>query len=200
MQPLLKISSVPIKLEAQSKRASLQYSTQPPQMNITRTPGRQNIQATPAKINIDTTEARANSGLKTTQRLSQDYAQQSRAAALEATRNYVEEGNVKIDSPGGSPIADIAASKSLSPAPAPEFGPVQNPVITAQPASISFDYQMDKLTFDWNVSSRPQLEYIPASIEYSVAQYPQLIIEYVGSPIYVPASSDPNYVPPPSNK
>jgi hypothetical protein len=74
----------------------------------------------------------------------------------------------------------------------PDYGHAQ-PELTPQPGSISVDYQMDSLTFDWNTNSKPDLEYIPASIEYFVAQYPKVIIEYIGEPIYVPASANPNY-------
>jgi hypothetical protein len=198
MQPLLKISSIPIKIEAQTKRAALQHNAEPPRVNVTRTRGAANIRTTPAKVNIDTTEARANSGLKSPMRSTADFAAAGRALAQEATRNLAEEGNAYVDSMGkGEPIIDNAAARASYDPDIPEYGPPQAPQINVQPASISFNYQMDSLTFDWNINQRPQLEYVPGSIEYSVAQYPDVVIEYLGSPIYVPRSADPNYVPGP---
>ena len=51
---------------------------------------------------------------------------------------------------------------------------------------------MDKLNFDWRVS-QPEFEFTPGDIELSVTQQPDVIIKYIGGPIYVPPSSDPNY-------
>ncbi len=38
-------------------------------------------------------------------------------------------------------------------------------------------------------------EFVPADIEISVAQMPDVIIKYVGGPLYVPPSADPDYQP-----
>lgn len=198
MKPLLKIQTIPIKIEAQTRRASLQYSETPqPRVNITRTPGRARIQSTPARVSIDQTEARANSGLKTAARLTRDFAGAGRSAAMEATRDYAQLGKAVVDSisQGGEPLIDAAFNSATRPVGAggAEYGQTQGPDIQVEMGSVSFDYQMDSLTFDWNVNTKPQLEYIPPSIEYSIKQYPQVIIEYVGEPIYVPASANPNY-------
>lgn len=200
MKPLLRIQTIPIKIETQTRRASLQHDPTPqplPRANVTRTPGRANIQTTQARVSIDQTEAFANAGLKTASRLTRDFAQAGRAAATEATRNYAQEGNAIVDSiaQGGQPMIDNAVQRATRPIGegAVEYGMTQGPDIQAEAGSVSFDFQMDQLTFDWNVSTKPQLEYVPPSIEYSIKQYPQVVIEYVGEPIYVPASSNPNY-------
>ena len=53
---------------------------------------------------------------------------------------------------------------------------------------------MDKLNFDWRVN-QPKFEFTPGDIELSVTQQPDVIIKYVGGPLYVPPSSDPSYEP-----
>ena len=40
-----------------------------------------------------------------------------------------------------------------------------------------------------------QFEFIPGDIEISVKQQPDVLIKYVGGPLYVPPSADPNYQP-----
>ena len=55
-------------------------------------------------------------------------------------------------------------------------------------------YEMDKLNFDWRMNE-PQFEFTPGDIELTVKQRPDVVIKYVGGPIYVPPSSDPNYTP-----
>lgn len=197
MKPLLRIHSIPIKIEAQAKRASLEYkdAITGPTVDVTRNKGRANIQTTPAKVHIDSTEARANAGLKSAPRFIGEAAQSGIAAAQESAGNYSDEGRIMRDSHGkGDPIIDIAVSRANAPiGNGANYRPKQDPEISVEPGSISFDYQMDTLTFDWNVHAKPQLEYVPASIEFSVTQYPDVIIEYLGEPIYVPASANPNY-------
>ncbi len=67
------------------------------------------------------------------------------------------------------------------------FIPATGPELDVTPGQISFDFSADQLEYDWDVHSRPSLEYVPGGIEFSVEQYPEVIIEYIGEPIYVPA-------------
>jgi hypothetical protein len=197
---LLKITSVPISLEYKVRRARLVYSSERPTANVSRQKGRAYIQTTPARVTLDTYETRASAGLKSAPRSVQEFAEAGREAAMEASRGYAEEGNAILDSHGkGNPVLDSIASKSMRTADTiMAFIPSVPVDISVEPGSISFDYSMDKLNYDWNINPRAQLEYEPGGIEYTVAQYPDVIIEYVGSPIYVPPSADPDYVPPPS--
>ena len=55
-------------------------------------------------------------------------------------------------------------------------------------------FEMDKLNFDWRVN-QTKFEFIPGDIEISVKQKPEVIIKYIGGPLYVPPSADPNYEP-----
>ena len=55
-------------------------------------------------------------------------------------------------------------------------------------------YEMDKLNFDWKISGG-SFEFTPGDIEFTVTQRPEVIVKYIGGPIYVPPSADPNYEP-----
>lgn len=200
MQPLLRIQSVPIAIEYISQRAQLKYNNEPASVNVTRQKGRANIQTNPAKIKIDSYEMRASMGMKTAQRLVQEYGQKSRAAGFEATANYAELGRAIVNSHGnGNPLADAAASKMISTTQTIlSFIPSVKPDISVEGGTISFDYTMDKLTFDWDTHVRPQVEFVPGEIRFTVTQQPEVIIEYLGGPMYVPPSADPDYVPPPN--
>lgn len=196
MQPLLKIQTVPISIEYKVQRAALQYQSRPAQVNVTRQRGSLNIQTQKPQLHIDTYETRASAGLKSPTRSTEEYASAGRAAGLEATRAYAENGNSLLDSSSKSAIADMVAGKMIQPAQTiMAFLPSVAPEISYDPGSISFDFFMDKLNFDWNINHKPQLEFIPGGIQYEVTQYPQVIIEYLGSPNYVPPSADPNYAP-----
>jgi hypothetical protein len=53
-------------------------------------------------------------------------------------------------------------------------------------------FKMDSLDFDWNIE-RLRIDFIPGKIEFIIKEYPAIEINYVGSPIFVPPSSNPNY-------
>jgi hypothetical protein len=196
MKPLLNIRSVPINIELKTTRAALRPQTAQPAVNVTRQRGTRDIQTVPAKINIDSYETRASMGLKTTPRVIQETADTGKQAALEATKNQTEKGNYIADAHGkGDPIPDYALSQtSQVPDMVLTFMPSVKPQMSMEGGTVSFNFTMDKLTFDWNLTSKPYLEFVPPSMEFHVTQYNEVIIEYVGDPVYVPASANPNYV------
>lgn len=200
MQPLLKITTVPINIEYKVQRASLEHKYTPPRANVTRQKGRQEIQTTKPQLNIDSTEARASAGLKSPARSIKEFADTGNADAQAAIRTYAENGNAILDSKSKSAVAEVVSSNAMPKVydTALTFIPAVPPEIHFEPGTISFDYTMDTLTFDWNINHKPQLEFVPGSIEFNITQYPDIIIEYMGSPIYVPPSADPNYEPPPN--
>lgn len=200
MQPLLKIQTVPISIEYKVSRAALQHASAPAKVNVSRNRGSLNMQSSPARVKIDSYEARASAGIKSASRSIEEFADSGKGAGYEATRTFAEEGNRLLDSHGSkTAIADMVTSRMLRGVETmTTFLPSVRPEISVDPGSLSFDFSMDKLTFDWNINHKPQLEFVPGGIEFSVAQYNDVIIEYTGSPIYVPASADPNYEPPPS--
>lgn len=56
-------------------------------------------------------------------------------------------------------------------------------------------YAADRANFAMNIQFGLQdFEFVPASVEFTVSQRPEVRIEYIGTPIYVPPSTDPEYV------
>lgn len=193
MQPLLRISSVPISIEYKVTRAALRHSSEPASVNIQRSPGQMNIRTTRPQLEIDSTESKASIGLKSAPRSVQEFASKGLQAGQEATKKFAEQGTQILNTHGDeNAVAQIIASNAFDPPAqtALAFAPAA-PQVSIEPGSISFDYSMDKLTFDWNVNDKPQLEFVPGNIEFSVAQYNTLEIEYVGDFIYAPPSANP---------
>ena len=91
-------------------------------------------------------------------------------------------------------FAADAQNKNYKPNVGLEFLPSVPPEITWDPGEMHIRYEMDKLNFDWRVN-QPHFEFTPGDIELSVKQQPDVIIKYVGGPLYVPPSADPNYTP-----
>ena len=44
-------------------------------------------------------------------------------------------------------------------------------------------------------TNQMQFTFVPGDIEFKVTQQPDVVNKYIGSPLYVPPSADPNYEP-----
>ena len=197
MKPLIEITTVPIQIEMKTTNAKLEYARGTAEMEITRDKGGLSIKSRPIKLNIDTFEAR-NSAVPTAMRSMEQYAQQGQQASYTATATYAQQGQMLLDAKIGQDMitqfAADATMKNYKPNVGLEFLPSVPPEITWDPGEMHIRYEMDKLNFDWRMNE-PQFEFTPGDIELTVKQRPDVVIKYVGGPIYVPPSSDPNYTP-----
>lgn len=195
MEPLIKITSVPILIEFKVHNAKLEQNNEMADLKITRDKGGLTIRNRPIKINIDTFEAR-NSVVPTTRRSIAQAAQKGIASAQDTTARYAREGKMLTDVRyKDNPLGHVFDSREQR---VHEYGlgflPSSPPNITWSEPSLSIQYETDKLNFDWK-TSRGDFKYIPGNVEFSVKQRPSVNIEYIGEPIYTPPSADPNYVP-----
>ena len=197
MYPLIEIKTVPIEIEMKVSHAKLEYSRGTADLEISRGDGGLSIKSRPIKLNIDTFEAR-NSITPTAVRSIEQYAQQGQQASYTATATYAQQGQMLLDAKiGQDMIAQCAVDstmKNYKPNVGIEFLPSASPEITWDPGEMHIRYEMDKLNFDWKMSEG-EFKFTPGDIELSVKQQPDVIIKYVGGPLYVPPSSDPNYEP-----
>lgn len=198
MYPLIEIKTVPIEIEMKVTHAKMEYSKGTAELEISRGDGGNlSIKSRPIRLNIDTFEAR-NSVSPTAMRSVEQYAQQGQQASYEATATYAQQGQLLLDAKIGQELvtqfAADAQNRNLKTNVGLEFLPKVGPEITWDPGEMQIRYEMDKLNFDWRVN-QPQFEFTPGDIELSVKQQPDVIIKYVGGPLYVPPSADPDYQP-----
>ena len=195
MYPLIENKTVPIEIEMKVSHAKLEYTRGTADLEISRGEGGLSIKSRPIKLNIDTFEAR-NSVVPTAMRSQQQAAQKGEQASYTATATYAQHGQMLLNAKIGEELitkfAAEAAMKDYKPNVGLDFLPSVPPEISWDPGEMQIRYEMDKLNFDWRVD-RPQFEFTPGDIELSVTQQPDVIIKYVGGPLYVPPSSDPNY-------
>ena len=196
MNQLIKITSVPIQYELKINNARLEYSRSRAELEISRNDGGLSIKSRPVKLNLDSTEAR-NSVVPTTARSVAQTAQAGKEAAYSATAQMAQEGhllrNAKI---GEDVIGQIMQQRTAAPTGEFQLGftPSAPVDINYEAADLTINYEMDKLNFDLKIANG-NFEFIPGNIEMSITQRPEVRIEYVGGPIYVPPSADPNYEP-----
>lgn len=198
MYPLIEIKTVPIEIEMKVTHAKMEYSRGTAELEISRGDGGGlSIKSRPIRLNIDTFEAR-NSVCPTAVRSVEQYAQKGKEASYEATATYAQQGQLLLDAKIGQELvtqfAADAQNRNLKTNVGLQFLPSVGPEISWDPGEMQIRYEMDKLNFDWRVN-RPQFEFTPGDIELSVKQQPDVIIKYVGGPLYVPPSADPDYQP-----
>lgn len=197
MYPLIEIKTVPIEIEMKVTDAKLEYTRGTADLEISRANGGLSIRSRPIRLNLDTFEAR-NSVVPTTMRSIEQYAQKGQESAYEATAIYAQQGqlllNAKIGQELVTQFAADAQARNIKTNVGLQFLPSVGPEISWTPAEMTIHYEMDKLNFDWRMN-QPQFKFTPGGIEISVKQQPDVIIKYVGGPLYVPPSADPNYEP-----
>ena len=196
MYPLIEIKTVPIEIEMKTTHAKLEYSRGTADLEISRGDGGLSIKSRPIRLNLDTFEAR-NSITPTAPRSLEQYAQKGQQASYAATATYAQQGQLLLEAKIGQDMITQFATDAIGPEVNDvglQFLPSTGPEITWDPGEMHIRYEMDKLNFDWRVN-QPQFEFTPGDIELSVTQQPDVIIKYVGGPLYVPPSSDPNYEP-----
>ena len=182
MYPLIEIKTVPIEIEMKTHNARLEYRRGTAEMEISRDTGGLNIKSRPIRLKLDTFEAR-NSLSPTPMRSITEAAQKGRQAAYQATGTYARHGKLFLN-----------AKEAMNVEAALDFLPQGGVNMDWEAGEMQIRYEMDKLNFDWKVDNA-SFEFIPGDIEISVSQMPDVIIKYIGGPLYVPPSADPNYQP-----
>ena len=196
MNQLIKITSVPIQYELKINNARLEYSRSRAELEISRNDGGLSIKSRPVKLNLDSTEAR-NSVVPTTARSVAQTAQAGKEEAYSATAKMAQEGHLLLNAKiGEDVIGQIMQQRTAAPTGEFQLGftPSAPVDINYEAADLTINYEMDKLNFDLKIANG-NFEFIPGNIEMSITQRPEVRIEYIGGPIYVPPSADPNYEP-----
>ena len=196
MRPLIEIQTIPIEIQMKTTNAHLEYARGTAQMEVSRDRRGLQIRSQPIRVNIDTFEARSSIVPTTAQSIQQGAAQGQRAA-YEATAVLAQEGRMMMEAKIDQDVIPQLAQQKTVDQPAQlgiQFLPEVGPDISWTGGEMSIRYEMDKLNFDWRMNQM-QFTIVPGDIEFKVTQQPDVVIKYIGGPLYVPPSADPNYEP-----
>lgn len=199
MYPLIEIKTVPIEIKMKTTNASLEYVRGTAEMEVSRSDnGDLNIKSRPIKVDMDAFRPRGGAGAMprgVTQPTQQPVG--SGAQTYQATATYARQGQeLMLDArlnqqnltlPQGSIAVSQTSANTVETLP-------QTIGDELADGSMEIRYEMDKLNFDWKID-QGEFKFTPGDIEITVEQRPSVTIKYVGGPIYVPPSSDPNYEP-----
>lgn len=195
MERLIEIKTVPIELEMKVNHARLDYKRSTVDLEISRDQGGMQIRSKPIKVNIDTFEAR-NSVSPTAMRSIEQAAQRGQQKVYDTTATYARRGDLLLEAKIGEQLISQFAmeSQQVNTDFAMKWLPTTGPDISWDGGELSIRYEMDKLNFDWRMDNG-NMEFIPGNIEFTVTQQPDVIIKYIGGPVYVPPSANSDYVP-----
>ncbi len=183
-----------MKYELEVESAKLEYKQEVnPSCNITTTPSQLEIHSQNAEIHIDTYEARKSLGLMNIEDSIQQYAAKGKEHIQKQTREYVQIGQAMGDIQNGADIGDIVRQKMLE---QPElyttFLPSAPADLSFVPAQMDINYKPSDVNLDWQIKDS-SISYKPGSVHMKIVQYADIDIKYLGGPMYVPPSADPDY-------
>lgn len=195
MEQLLNIKTVPIQIDIKVNHARLEYTRGTADLEITRDNGGLNIHSRPIRLRLDTFEAR-NSLSPTTMRSVEQSAQKGQQAVFDSMAQASRQGKLLLQAKVGQELVTQFSKEStqINTDFKMTWLPSTRPNIQWDDAEMSIRYEMDKLNFNWKINEG-NYNFIPGNVEISVSQQPDVIIEYVGGPLYVPPSADPDYKP-----
>lgn len=191
---LLSITTTPMKYELEVESAKLEYEQDViPSCDINTTASKLELRSQNAKINIDTYEARKSLGLTNINDSIMEYAAKGKEHISEQIREYVQIGQAMAEIQNGTDIGDIVRQKMLE---QPElytaFLPSADAELTHSPAQLQMNYQPSDVNLNWQIKDN-SFNYKPGSVRMKIVEYSHVDIEYLGGPMYVPPSADPNY-------
>ncbi len=196
IKPVLEMRTIPISMEFKINKAHYEIVKDNASIKIKNSNGCIEMQMEPIKLNLDICELNSGNNGKKSKNLEFEYSKQGIKENYEATASYSEEGymtvNIQIT---GKPVSDVELQKFNSDVNFNMgYSPAVNNDTSWEPKDISIKYEMDKLNFDWKLN-RPEINFIPGNIEFIIKEYPSIEINYIGTPIFVPPSADPDYKP-----
>lgn len=196
---LIKITSVPIKLQYNSEPARLDMKSQPkiPFAQVTTTPPTLKINTENTSVKIDTYQARRSLGQYNIRDFAAMQAQQGRQQALNATGQAAQLGwQISDNYDNGVTIGQLVRQRmNQQPQMVMKFLPQGGAQLSWKPAQCNIDYQMGNTDYQYQWPDM-QYDYTPAKMDVTVVQYPEVNVEYLGTPNYVPPSADPEYEEP----
>jgi hypothetical protein len=186
LDPLITIETVPIKIEYSEKKSANKTSVQSAKLNISRNDNSMMIHSDPISIPMtDTLELNSSNDLSN--------------LTYTATARYSGNGNLRMNVQMNSAAADNTYQYQ-------QFGRGIDSMVDFVPRSTGKSSgQIENMKIDFDMSgffggdsgdsSTVDTSFYPPDLELKVVETAKVVVKYVGGPIYVPPSADPDYDP-----
>lgn len=189
MHQLITIETVPMTVEYVEKKPTKMSSAQRMRLQVEKHPEDKSVSITSS----DTLSIRMDG-------FDYDRYLSSAPVAYTATAQYSTNGsldlNVRMQSGDEESIRHamngIAHMASSMP-PASAFIDVPTPEENFGAFKLNFDFS--SLIADASLTEDYEASFLPPDLELKIVERPKVIIKYIGGPIYIPRSADPDYIP-----
>ena len=172
MEQLLEIHSVPIIIKCSVNREPVEKSDLTADIELTKNDDGFALKCRAISVDMDSfKDMSSKSDEDDTKEKDREYS---------ASAMFTQNGEINVDY---KKILNQTAQHKVS-APKEDFNLEQ----------LSVQYEMDKVNFNMKMSESA-IQFIPADVQFIIEQRPEVIVKYIGGPIYVPPSADPDYEP-----
>lgn len=183
MDPLITIETVPIKIEYTERESAHTTSLQTAKLNISKNDSSVMIQSDPISIPADTFEFSQ----------STDWNNLTYTATAQYSGSGSLTMNVQMQGTGDNTYQYQQFGRGIDHI--VDYFPSQSSGSSTQSGrNVQIDFDMSQF-FSNNSSSTNSVDtsFYPPDLELKVVERAKVIVKYVGGPIYVPPSSDPEY-------
>lgn len=182
MENLITIETVPIEIKFVEKEPLKLTAIHSTQISVSQEEGHQNIKPKPIRIAIeDSFEPSSNYSWK--------------HSTYTATAKVGDDGKLKLNIQMEDGEARAIRFKQSVRGIDSMSGMLPVSVSDGEMTNMEISFNMRGLSGDLPDIKNLDTQFYPPDLELQVTQMPKVIIKYVGGPIYVPPSSDPNYQP-----
>ena len=185
MEPLITIETVPISIEYVEKKSTCSSAAQLAELCNSNRENRMTTQSQPISIRMrDTYESGSTPGQTN--------------LTYTPSAKFSEDGKMKTAANTGGMESDNFVFQ--------QFGRGIENIMNVLPKSgagaidatnsMQIHFDVDRLPSGMPATNNIDTGFLPREMELKVVERPRVIIKYVGDPLYIPKSSDPDYVPP----
>ena len=194
MQQVLQITTIPGQYHLNINPAKLEYEQEHiPTADVHSTKAKLHIETKEQTMKISTYEARKSLGFSKIGDRIRDAAQKGEDDIVRFIKEANQLGRSLSRIDQGVTIGSLMKQKLTQQSSLMTvFIPNSGANISWQAGDIKVKNTPGTLNYDWNIKDY-QLHYTRGDVSLEVVQKPAVEIKYVGSPLYVPRSSDPNY-------
>ena len=193
---LLQITTTPIKFEMETQHARLEPQLDiQPRASVRTETAKVNVNTQNAAVLIDTYEARRSLGMNNFFDFTSLYRDRAKELSAKTNRENTDIGVAISRIDIGNTISSVYKQRFIDKSQMTlyaTFLPSAGPDVSWMPHQVNTTHQEAGLDINWE-EMRNSLNYVPGDVRISILQHPGIEIEYLGSPLYMPPSADPNY-------
>lgn len=212
MYPLIEIKTIPIEIRMKMTNAKLEYTSDSYEMEISRSGTAEMeisrsdkglaIKSRPIRLPFDSFEPRDGGTAARQEQGNWQGSYEATSVSSSQQEGILFNAHFGLGLMREQEMQAIHAQQ-LQQSQSAQSAPQQLPATPADAMGMSFEwedgelqirYDMDKLNIDWRLDEG-EVTFTPPDLEVTVEQMNRVVVKWLGEPIYVPPSANPNYEP-----